>query len=83
MAPTAPRDIELKKKVTEIRGSHAYHHIREMKERDLVISERKGRSTILRTTDHFADYFGFSHELSALKRQLRNMFKEEMTNEDR
>ncbi len=71
------------KKVTEIRGSHAYNHIREIKDRDLVISERKGRSTILRTTNHFADYFGFSHEHSALKRQLRNMFKDEVANEDR
>ena len=78
-----PDLIILDTELSIINEENAYNHIREIKERDLVISERKGRSTILRTTDHFADYFGFSHEHSALKRQLLNMFKDEIVNEDR
>ena len=70
-------------RVANTRGHHAYGHIKLMKEMDLVYGERKGRSTILRTTDYFADYFGLSHELPAMKRQLKKVFEEEMENADR
>ncbi|NIO37502.1 SMC-Scp complex subunit ScpB [Candidatus Bathyarchaeota archaeon] len=70
-------------RVANMRGHHAYGHIKLMKEMDLVYGERKGRSTILRTTDYFADYFGLSHELPAMKRQLKKVFEEEMENADR
>lgn len=66
------------KRVAEMRGHHAYGHIKQLKEFDLVAGERKGRSTSLRTTEYFADYFGLSHELSAMKRQLKKVFEEKM-----
>lgn len=69
------------KRVAETRGHHSYGHIKQLKEMDLIIGARKGRSTFLRTTEYFADYFGLSHELPAMKRQLKKVFEREMANE--
>lgn len=66
------------KRVAEMRGSHSYSHIKELKEKDLIVGEKKGRSPILRTTDRFADYFGLSHYPPVMKRQLKNVFEEEL-----
>ncbi len=62
------------KKVVEVRGHHAYGHIKLLKEMGLVASERKGRSAVLRTTEYFADYFGLSHDTATMKRELRRVF---------
>lgn len=64
------------KRVVEVRGHHAYGHIRLLKEMDLIATERKGRSTILRTTEYFADYFGLSHDLATMKKELKNVFED-------
>lgn len=64
------------KRVVDVRGHHAYGHIKVLKERELVAGERNGRSTILRTTEYFADYFGLSQDMAAMKRQLKNVFKD-------
>lgn len=63
--------------VIEVRGKHAYSHIKILKEMGLVTLERKGRASILRTTEYFADYFGLSHDISAMKRELRSILKDE------
>jgi segregation and condensation protein B len=65
------------KRVTEVRGHHAYGHIKLLKEMGLIASERKGRSSILRTTDYFADYFGLSHDVSIMKKELKKILEEE------
>jgi chromosome segregation and condensation protein ScpB len=49
----------------------------------LVASERKGRSAILRTTEYFADYFGLSHDMALLKRELKKVFKGEIPTEEK
>lgn len=64
------------KRVIEVRGRHVYSHIRLLKEMNLIATERKGRLTLLRTTDYFADYFGLSHDLSTMKRELKNVFED-------
>jgi len=61
------------KRVVEVRGRHAYSHIKLLKEMELITSERRGRSTILRTTDYFADYFGLSRDVATMKRELRKI----------
>ena len=71
------------KRVVDVRGHHAYGHIKVLKERDLVTGERSGRSTILRTTEYFADYFGLSQDITTMKRQLRHVFKDFPKQEDR
>ena len=82
LAYIAYRQPVSQKRVAEMRGHHVYGHIKQLKEMDLVMGERKGRSTFLRTTEYFADYFGLSHELSTMKRQLKKVFEENVV-EDR
>jgi segregation and condensation protein B len=83
LAYVAYRQPVSQKRVAQMRGHHAYGHIKLLKEMDLVAGERKGRSTLLRTTEYFADYFGLSHELSAMKRQLKKVFEREMATDER
>ncbi|MEA2090388.1 MAG: SMC-Scp complex subunit ScpB [Thermoproteota archaeon] len=72
----AYRQPILQKKVVKVRGSHVYSHIKELEERGLIVSERTGRTKRLRTTDYFADHFGFSHNVGAMKRQLKSLFED-------
>ncbi len=78
LAYIAYRQPVSQKRVAETRGHHSYGHIKQLKEMDLIIGERRGRSTFLRTTEYFSDYFGLSHELSSMKRQLKKVFEREM-----
>lgn len=64
------------KRVIEVRGRHVYSHIKLLKEMNLVSAERKGRVTLLRTTDYFADYFGLSHDIQTMKKELKNVFED-------
>lgn len=64
------------KRVIEVRGRHVYSHIKLLKEMNLISAERKGRVTLLRTTDYFADYFGLSHDIQTMKRELKNVFED-------
>jgi len=64
------------KRVIEVRGQHAYGHVKMLKEMGLIAAERAGRSMALRTTDYFADYFGLTQDASTLKRDLKKIFGE-------
>jgi segregation and condensation protein B len=64
------------KRVIEVRGQHAYGHVKLLKDMELVAAERAGRSMTLRTTDYFADYFGLTHDTATMKRQLKRIFGE-------
>jgi segregation and condensation protein B len=63
--------------VIDVRGHHIYDHLKQLEELDLIARERAGRSRVLRTTEFFADYFGFSHDLKTMKQQLKNVFEKE------
>ena len=63
-------------KVVAVRGPQAYQHIARLLEMGLIKRERVGKTSILRTTKVFADYFGLSRELRLMKKQLEAMFKE-------
>jgi len=63
--------------VIDVRGGHAYDHLKQLEELDLIARERAGRSKVIRTTEFFADYFGFSHDLKTMKQQLKNVFEKE------
>ena len=63
--------------VIDVRGHHIYDHLKQLEELDLITRERAGRSKVLRTTEFFADYFGFSHDLKIMKQQLKNVFEKE------
>jgi len=64
------------KRVIEVRGQHAYGHVKMLKDMGLIMTERSGRSLALKTTDYFADYFGLTQDQSVLKRDLRKIFGE-------
>jgi segregation and condensation protein B len=62
------------KRVIQVRGQHAYGHVKLLREMGLVDAERSGRSMALKTTDYFADYFGLTHDISTMKRELKRVF---------
>lgn len=70
------------KRVIDVRGRHAYGHIKALKDMGLVGSERSGRSMILRTTEYFADYFGLSLDTAAMKKELKHVFEEPIKREN-
>jgi segregation and condensation protein B len=65
------------KQVIDVRGQHAYGHVKQLEDLNLIIRERAGRSRLLRTTAFFADYFGLSHDLKTMKQQLKTIFEKE------
>jgi segregation and condensation protein B len=62
--------------VIDVRGHHAYGHLKQLEDLDLIIRERAGRKKVIRTTEFFADYFGLSHDLRTMKRQLKSVFED-------
>lgn len=62
------------KRVIQVRGQHAYGHVKLLKDMGLIMTERSGRSLALRTTDYFADYFGLTQDTTTLKKDLRKIF---------
>lgn len=69
------------KRVIEVRGQHAYGHVKVLKEMGLIAAERSGRSMALKTTDYFADYFGLLHDAVLMKKELKRIFGEALKEE--
>lgn len=69
------RQPVFQKRVVDVRGHHAYGHIKLLKDMRLIASERSGRSQLLKTTEYFADYFALSHDTATMKRELKNVFE--------
>src|SRR5437660_10766842 len=59
--------------VVRVRGKLAYHHVKQLKEMDLISYDKIGRSRLLRTTITFADYFNLNHDPLILKKELKNV----------
>jgi segregation and condensation protein B len=62
--------------VIQVRGKHAYGHLKQLEALGLILRERTGKTMTIRSTDYFADYFGLSHEPKTMKLQLQNIFKD-------
>src|SRR5947209_10300795 len=60
--------------VVRVRGKLAYHHVKQLKEMDLISYDKIGRSRLLRTTITFADYFNLNHDPALMKKELKNVF---------
>lgn len=76
LAYVAFRQPVSQSRVIAVRGSHAYGHLKQLEEFGLVSRERMKRGRVVRTTGFFADYFGFSHDVRLMKRQLKDVFKD-------
>jgi segregation and condensation protein B len=68
--------IALKQPVTQayvvrVRGKLAYTHVKQLKDMDLIVDEKIGRTRMLRTTSTFADYFNLNHDPSLMKKELK------------
>ena len=72
----AYRQPVLQPRVIDVRGHHAYGHLRQLEDLGLITRERAGRTKVIRTTEFFADYFGLSHDIRTMKRQLKGVFKD-------
>ena len=66
----------LQTQVINTRGHHAYGHLRELEEMELITREGIGRKKTIRTTEFFADFFGLSHDLRTMKRKLKTVFED-------
>ena len=77
------RQPVLQTQVIEVRGNHSYKHLKQLEDMDLIAREGTGKKRMLKTTQFFADFFGLSHELRVMKRQLKTLFKEEDKPEDK
>jgi segregation and condensation protein B len=70
------------KRVIDVRGQHAYGHVKLLKDMRLIAAERSGRTMALRTTDYFADYFGLTHDTSMMKKELKRIFGEALKDDE-
>lgn len=61
--------------VVRVRGKLAYTHVRLLKGMDLISDEKIGRTRVLKTTTTFADYFNLNHDVSIMKRELKNVLE--------
>jgi segregation and condensation protein B len=70
------------KRVIDVRGQHAYGHVKLLKDMGLITAERSGRSMVLKTTDYFSDYFGLTQDVSIMKKELKRIFGEALKDEE-
>jgi segregation and condensation protein B len=70
------------KRVIDVRGQHAYGHVKSLKDMGLITAERSGRTMALKTTDYFADYFGLTHDISLMKKELKRIFGEALKDDE-
>lgn len=61
--------------VIDVRGQHAYQHLKQLEDLGLITREKTGRTRVIRTTEFFADYFNLSHDLKTMKKQLKGIFE--------
>jgi|SRR3989344_6392499 len=71
LAIIAYKNPALQSEIVKIRGNGAYDQIKCLKELDFVMSEKSGRSAILRLTKRFYDYF------DVVEDQLKSKFEEQ------
>lgn len=77
----AYRQPVTQKRVIDVRGQHAYGHVKLLKDMGLIVAERSGRSMALKTTDYFSDYFGLLQDTALMKKELKRIFGEALKDE--
>lgn len=62
--------------VVDVRGHHSYGHLKQLEDMELISREGIGKKRTIKTTQFFADFFGLSNDLRAMKRQLKTIFQD-------
>ncbi len=62
--------------VIDVRGHHAYNHLKKLEELGLIHREKTGRTKVIETTEFFVDYFGLSRDVRTMKKQLKSIFED-------
>jgi segregation and condensation protein B len=62
--------------VIDVRGHHSYGHLKQLEDMELISREGIGKKRVIKTTQFFADFFGLSNDLRAMKRQLKTIFQD-------
>ena len=62
--------------VVDVRGHHSYGHLKQLEDLELISREGIGKKRVIKTTQFFADFFGLSNDLRAMKRQLKTIFQD-------
>lgn len=73
--------IALKQPVTQAevvksRGYSTYMHVKELVNKGFILAAPAGRTKLLTTTQKFADYFGFPHEIEKLKKAIGEQLRQ-------
>jgi segregation and condensation protein B len=63
-------------RVIDARGHHSYGHLKKLEDMELITREGTGKKRTVRTTQFFSDFFGLSHDLRTMKRQLKTEYQE-------
>jgi segregation and condensation protein B len=63
------------REVAIARGSQAYKHLKALEDMGLISRKKNGRSTIINTTEDFADYLGLPSDRTSMRRQLLRIFR--------
>ena len=63
--------------IVKMRGNRAYEHIKYLEQLEFIISEKSGRTRLLKVTQKFYDYFDIVHD--ELKEKFKNI---ELKNEN-
>ncbi len=71
LAVIAYKQPVLQSEIIKIRGNKAYDHIRFLKESEMIIAEKSGRTRLLKLSQKFYDYFDTAEE--KFKEEFKNI----------
>ena len=71
LAVIAYKQPVLQHEIIKMRGNKAYDHIKILKERNLITTEKQGRSRLIKLTPQFYNYFDTAAE--EVKEQFKNL----------
>ena len=71
LAVIAYKQPVLQHEIIKIRGNKAYDHIKILKEQNLITTEKRGRSRVIKLTPQFYNYFDTAAE--EVKEQFKNL----------
>ena len=83
LAVIAYKQPAIQSDVIKVRGNKAYDHISLLKELNFVISERFGRTRLLKLTPKFYDYFDVVKDSDSLKEVLKKAEEKVSGNESK